>query len=446
MSLYNLLFSENFIPEKLENELFLVIDQILDAVGANCGTIALAPINEKYYVECATSGYGEEGFFYEFLSRDLKHLKNVEESSLPLVFYSKDYKLYFDYSDFALVCRIPVKDSRPVGFVLFEFTGMYQDIMSLFLGMFAIRIGQIYSQKYDLCLKDNLVDFGNGEVKIDLMDLLAPLSRGFQGIKNLLKNPDVLLISGKKGTGKKSFAKYIYQTFRYKGDCIFINSIPEQFGKLERALAEWTIMVGNGVVVFDDVRSFSIGQQDLFYQFLKNKKGDFSLFFIDSENDGINFYQPFWDMLNEHIVVLPELNYLDKEELQVIIKKMFYDLKMLHGRSGLKISASTIDLLTKYNYSENLRELRGILENSILRSKDSLIEIDDLNIGSKSDLKSMVLANEDLNLRKCVENLERQKIILANKLFAGNQMRMAKALGISRGSLQYKMKQFELGL
>ena len=34
--------------------------------------------------------------------------------------------------------------------------------------------------------------------------------------------------------------------------------------------------------------------------------------------------------------------------------------------------------------------------------------------------------------------------LLANKIFSGTQIRMAKALGVSRGSLQYKMKQLEL--
>jgi transcriptional regulator with PAS, ATPase and Fis domain len=52
--------------------------------------------------------------------------------------------------------------------------------------------------------------------------------------------------------------------------------------------------------------------------------------------------------------------------------------------------------------------------------------------------------DEDLDLRRSVEVLEKQKVLHAMKLFSGNQMRMSKALGISRGSLQYKMKQMGL--
>jgi DNA-binding protein Fis len=50
----------------------------------------------------------------------------------------------------------------------------------------------------------------------------------------------------------------------------------------------------------------------------------------------------------------------------------------------------------------------------------------------------------DLDLRKGVHELEREKIETANRIFEGNQVRMAKALGISRGSLQYRLKQMEL--
>jgi transcriptional regulator with PAS, ATPase and Fis domain len=60
-------------------------------------------------------------------------------------------------------------------------------------------------------------------------------------------------------------------------------------------------------------------------------------------------------------------------------------------------------------------------------------------------MKNLILIDdEDLDLRRSVEILEKHKVLHAMKLFSGNQMRMSKALGISRGSLQYKMKQMGL--
>ncbi|MCB1192449.1 MAG: hypothetical protein H7A23_19440 [Leptospiraceae bacterium] len=440
--MYNLLFNENLTPESLENELSLVFEQIVNAVGANCGTIALAPVGKDYFIECAISGYGQDGFYYGFLSRGGGHLEKVEASILPLIFYAKEFKLYFNYSDFALVSRIIAKRGNVVGFVLFEFTGVCKDIMSLFIGMFANRVGQIYSLKYKNDDGEKAIEFSD-KSDFGIIELLVSFSSGFEKINSDFF-PPVLLIGGGNGSGKKSLAKYIYRKFEYSGDFIFINSIPEQLGKLEKSLENWTKMIRHGVIVFDGVDSFNVGQQNLFYQFLQKEKKACSLFFIDRNESRVDTYQPFWDILNENSVFLPKLNLLDKIVLLEVIRKMFYELKLLHGRSGLKLSNRTLDLLAKHDYSENLKELRGLLENSIVRAKGSEIDLDENYLASTCEPQPITLTNEDLNLRKCVENMERQKIILASKLFAGNQMRMSKALGISRGSLQYKMKQFDL--
>ncbi|PKA18517.1 helix-turn-helix domain-containing protein, partial [Leptospira haakeii] len=115
----------------------------------------------------------------------------------------------------------------------------------------------------------------------------------------------------------------------------------------------------------------------------------------------------------------------------------------LHGRPDLALSEDAIESLVESSSCQNLEDLRNAIEEAVLNSGSGEIRNSDLK---KEGPKGISLPDpEDLDLRKAVEAVERQKILLADKLFGGNQIRMAKALGISRGSLQYKLKNLGLG-
>lgn len=112
------------------------------------------------------------------------------------------------------------------------------------------------------------------------------------------------------------------------------------------------------------------------------------------------------------------------------------------GREDLRLSEENLHKVLKMNFGKNLSGLRNLLEESILSSSGSEIGI--LDRKESRDRILTIPDSEDLDLRRAVEAVERQKILLAQKLFSGNQIRMARALGISRGSLQYKLKQLEI--
>ena len=136
---------------------------------------------------------------------------------------------------------------------------------------------------------------------------------------------------------------------------------------------------------------------------------------------------------------------LDKEKLKTVIDLLFKNLRQVNRRPDMTLSDDAYEFLFNYPYKENLRDLRNLLEQAVVTSKENIIRKEFYLKFNNSKIKSLDFQNEeDLDLRKSVQALERQKILLANKIFSGNQIRMAKALGVSRGSLQYKMKQLEL--
>jgi DNA-binding NtrC family response regulator len=110
----------------------------------------------------------------------------------------------------------------------------------------------------------------------------------------------------------------------------------------------------------------------------------------------------------------------------------------------MEIPQDILRKLTEKKWIGNFEELKNSLGKAIWKSTSNVLNWDEESPGEDKPVAIGIQDSDDLDLPKCVEALERQKILLAEKIFAGNQLRMAKALKISRGALQYKMK--NLGL
>ena len=105
-----------------------------------------------------------------------------------------------------------------------------------------------------------------------------------------------------------------------------------------------------------------------------------------------------------------------------------------------------MDVLIRYNYPGNIRELENIVYHSIVLSRNEIISTDDLPLGIKN-LKSEEQFHkpfETLNMPEKVEIFEKKMIIEALHESNNNQSKAAKALGISEGNLRYKLE--KLGL
>ncbi len=146
-------------------------------------------------------------------------------------------------------------------------------------------------------------------------------------------------------------------------------------------------------------------------------------------------------MILKDKILLPGFDFLPKEILLEIANSLFQELAISQNRNGILLSEEALSSLKLRDFPSNFSDLKNLFLSSILRSKTREISLTDLG---EENVDVRILDNEDLDLRRGIQALERQKILLATRIFSGNQIRMAKALGISRGSLQYKMKQLGL--
>ena len=113
--------------------------------------------------------------------------------------------------------------------------------------------------------------------------------------------------------------------------------------------------------------------------------------------------------------------------------------KFSSENGGLKsISREARDMLMKYDYPGNVRELENILERATVISRDGIISVEDLPFrDTPADERRF-----EGKMKDSIEALELQMIRKAMQDSGSNQSKAADILGISERMLRYKLKKY----
>jgi DNA-binding NtrC family response regulator len=109
-------------------------------------------------------------------------------------------------------------------------------------------------------------------------------------------------------------------------------------------------------------------------------------------------------------------------------------------RGKARFSSSVTDCLTRYAWPGNVRELRNAMERAALLSLGELILPEHLPARVRAASEA-VPATEPQDAERLGE-IERQAIVQALRKHDFNRTETAKALGISRRALIYKLQRF----
>jgi transcriptional regulator with PAS, ATPase and Fis domain len=161
-------------------------------------------------------------------------------------------------------------------------------------------------------------------------------------------------------------------------------------------------------------------------------------------NEGA-FREDLYYRLNVVSVVIPPLR--DRKEdipgfLDFFIKKYSSENK----KSITGISAETRDLLMRYSYPGNVRELENIIERAVVLAKKGVITAVDLPIHVRTATSEGNISAQKLkgSLNETLDTVERGIILEALKETGGVQTRAAEKLGISERVLRYKLKKYTI--
>ncbi|SER82902.1 sigma-54-dependent transcriptional regulator [Salipaludibacillus aurantiacus] len=311
----------------------------------------------------------------------------------------------------------------------------------------------------------------------------------FDMIQRVSKQDVTVLLQGESGTGKSHCAKAIHlESSRQHGPFISLNcaAIPanllesELFGYVKGAFTgaadnrKGKVEAAEGGTLFlDEIGDMPLELQSKLLQVTQEKQfiplgssttkeADVRLIAATNRNlwklvqEG-KFREDLYYRLNIIGIDLPPLQER-KEDIPSLIYQLLSNFETEHRRA-YSLSEETVKQLARYSWPGNIRELYNALARATVLSAGSELELKDfpkeiqeeLNLSRPAAEKAYDHGNlnrdaESRSLPEQMEYFERNAIENALKEANGNQSKAAETLGISRQSLLYKVRKYDVDL
>ena len=283
-----------------------------------------------------------------------------------------------------------------------------------------------------------------------------------------------VLLQGESGTGKELMARLIHQLSpRLNNSIIVVNcgALPETlldselFGHEKGAFTGASVRrIGRfeeaegGTLFLDEIGDISPPVQIKLLRFLQEREfqrlgGNQTIHadvrIISATNrilearvkEGL-FREDLFYRLNVVVMSLPPLRER-KEDIPALIDHFLKRYSQVNGKDIIGLTSEAQDVLLKYDYPGNVRELENIMERAVVIAREELISLEDLPFRDTDGLGNAVKSDAGI-LRKSIEELERQMITAAMEKAGDHQTKAAEALGISERMLRYKLKKYDL--
>jgi len=289
-------------------------------------------------------------------------------------------------------------------------------------------------------------------------------------VRQVAKTKTNILISGESGTGKELIARAIHeQSSRRDGHFVAINcgGIPETlmeselFGHKKGSFTGATHdkkglfkIADKGTIFLDEIGEFSLPiqvkllrviQERVFKEVGGNEDVSVDIRIISATNKRLedevvagNFREDLFYRLNVIEIKMPPL------------RERKNDIRALAQHFLEKYSKEMdIDLLQKYDFPGNIRELENLLERSVALSNTNIILPESLVIsihkrrwieGIKDKRFDLDEVSRGVSLDAILEKIERAYIEKALDCSDGNKNKAASLLGINLRSLRYRFE------
>jgi DNA-binding NtrC family response regulator len=273
------------------------------------------------------------------------------------------------------------------------------------------------------------------ELLARLIHNLSPRSARLISVVNCSALPESLLESELFGHEKGAFtgatARRIGRFEEADGGTLFLDEIGDITAsvqvKLLRFLQEREFQrVGGNQTIHSDVRIISATNRDLES---KVKEG--------------TFREDLFYRLNVVVMDMPPLRER-KEDVPPLIDHFLKRFAADNGKTVTGITSEARDLLLKYDYPGNVRELENIIERAVVISRNSVISVDDLPFDEDRIHPEDAGKRGEGLLRGSIEDMERKLILEAMEKSGDHQTKAAEILGISERMLRYKLKKYGL--
>ncbi len=284
-----------------------------------------------------------------------------------------------------------------------------------------------------------------------------------------------ILIIGESGTGKELIAEAIHQnSLRSNKPFIKVNlggistSLfeSEMFGHVRGAFTDARNdrvgrfeLANKGTIFLDEIGDLDAGSQvkllrvlqDRTYEVLgssRTKMADVRVVCATNRNleemvSRNSFREDLLYRINLITIRLPPLRKRPKD-IPLLAEFFINNLKIIYNRQELKLSADAIKWLQQLSLPGNIRQLKNLVERSVLVSNKDYLEVEDL----RSQLELSPAIKGSMHLPEVgtitLDDLETQMIRKAMEFHKNKISKAASALGITRSSLYRRLEKYNI--
>ena len=294
------------------------------------------------------------------------------------------------------------------------------------------------------------------------------IKRVLEMVKSVSITPATVLITGESGTGKELIARAIHKNSPInKNPFVVVNCVAfsshllesELFGHekgaftgaISKRIGRFEMAKG-GTIFLDEIGEVDPVIQTKLLRFLQEREfervGSSKSIKVDvrilsatnldlkKKAEDNNFRQDLYYRLNVFNIEVPPLRER-KEDIPLLVEHFIHKYDQILNKKVEEISPQAMELLLNYDYPGNIRELENILERSMIMAKNSIMDETYFAFINKENF------SEKKGTLKEAEKELIIKYLIQNK---SNRTKTAELLGISRRSLQNKIKEYQIEL
>jgi two-component system response regulator PilR (NtrC family) len=309
------------------------------------------------------------------------------------------------------------------------------------------------------------------------------MHRIYEMIKRVSQTPTNVLVTGESGTGKEMVAKAIHFNGPLK-DRPFVTvncgAIPESLmesemfghkkGSFTGAVADKAGLfevADSGTLFLDEVGELPLSiqvkllraiQERIIRRVGATEDTKIEVRIIAATNRDLEemvkagtFRQDLFYRLNVINIKTPSLRERP-EDIPALAAHFLKKYNERLGKSVSGISAEAMDLLKKYDYPGNVRELENIIERTVALEGGATVLPESLppfvNTPSGRKLAStheIQVTEEGIELDKIIGQIEKELLVKAIHAAGGVKKRAAKLLNITFRSMRYRVEKYNLG-
>ena len=292
-------------------------------------------------------------------------------------------------------------------------------------------------------------------------------------IEQVSNSNATVLLRGESGTGKDLAAHAIhYNSLRTDKPFVKVNctALPDTLleselfghekgaftGASERKLGRFERAHG-GTIFLDEIGDFSLNLQVKLLRVIQFKefervggletiKTNVRIVVATHKNleeqikEGL-FREDLYYRINVFPIYMPPLRER-KDDIMLLADYFLEKTAAENNKDISRISTPAIEMLTRYHWPGNIRELENCIERAVLLCNDDVIRSEHLPPSLQMIKKDESVDKRSLN--EIIENKERELIVDALKKFDGQQRKTARELRISERILGYKIKKYNI--